>query len=326
MNCVMIKLKQKSLVEANMEKYQNILAVIDPSTENQKALKRAIELADKTKAQVTAFLSIFDFSYEMSTMLSSEERDSMRGSVLDGRKKWIQSMIDEVAPHDFDIDIKVIWHNRPFEAIIEQVLHNGFDLVVKGTHQHDKLKSVIFTPTDWHILRKCPCPVLLVKDHSWPENGNVLAAIHVGSDEEEHQSLNDKITEEAKHLAGLIHSNVHLVNSFPGTPVNIAIEIPEFNAVEYNDSMKQHHLDAMQSHAERFSIDIKNTHVVEGLPEDVIDNLSSELDAELVILGTIGRTGISAALIGNTAEHVIDRLNCDVLALKPVGYSSPLQK
>jgi len=43
-----------------------------------------------------------------------------------------------------------------------------------------------------------------------------------------------------------------------------------------------------------------------------------------VILGTIGRTGISAALIGNTAEHVIDRLNCDVLAIKPAGYVSPL--
>ena len=58
--------------------------------------------------------------------------------------------------------------------------------------------------------------------------------------------------------------------------------------------------------------------------EDVIESVSNEIDAELVILGTIGRTGISAALIGNTAEHVIDRLNCDVLAIKPEGYISPL--
>ena len=58
--------------------------------------------------------------------------------------------------------------------------------------------------------------------------------------------------------------------------------------------------------------------------EDVIDNVSHDLDAELVVLGTIGRTGLSAAFIGNTAEHVIDRLNCDVLAIKPDGYRSPL--
>ena len=47
-----------------MEKYQKILAVIDPTTDNQKALKRAVELAQKTKATITAFLSIYDFSYE----------------------------------------------------------------------------------------------------------------------------------------------------------------------------------------------------------------------------------------------------------------------
>jgi len=80
----------------------------------------------------------------------------------------------------------------------------------------------------------------------------------------------------------------------------------------------------MDNHAKLFSISKPHTHVEEGLPEDVIEKLADDLDAELVILGTIGRTGISAALIGNTAEHVIDRLNCDVLALKPDGYVSPL--
>ena len=119
-------------------------------------------------------------------------------------------------------------------------------------------------------------------------------------------------------------ANLHLVNSFPGTPVNIAIEIPEFNAGDYNLSMLKHHKDAMLEHAKAFNIAEENTHIKEGLPEDVIQSIANELDAELVILGTIGRTGLSAALIGNTAEHVIDRLNCDVLALKPDGYISPL--
>jgi universal stress protein E len=45
----------------------------------------------------------------------------------------------------------------------------------------------------------------------------------------------------------------------------------------------------------------------------------------LVVLGTVGRQGISAALIGNTAEHVIDKLNCDVLAIKPDGFVSPVK-
>lgn len=309
-----------------MEKYQKILAVIDPTTEDQKALKRAIELANQTKASITAFLSIYDFSYEMTTMLSSDEREAMRQSLINDRLQWLDEII-ESTPHDeLTIDSKVIWHNRPFEPIIQHVIHDHYDIVIKGTHQHDKLKSVIFTPTDWHILRKCPCPVLLVKDHLWPMNGNIVAALNVGSDETEHQSLNDKITEEAINLSRLIKANIHLVNSFPGTPVNIAIEIPEFNASEYNDSMFKHHQQAMSDQAKKFSINPNNTHVEEGLPEDIIERISDDLDAELVILGTIGRTGLSAALIGNTAEHVIDNLNCDVLALKPDGYISPLAK
>lgn len=303
-----------------MEKYKNLLVVIDPSQESQKALARAVELARKNNAQITAFLSIFDFSYEMTTMLSSEERESMRGSVINSRSQWIHEIIESMDTQDLNINVKVVWHNRPFEAIIDQVDTFGYDLVIKGTHEHDKLKAVIFTPTDWHILRKCPCPVLLVKDHLWPENGNILAAINVGSDEEEHAALNNKITEEALNLAQIIHANANLVNSFPGTPVNIAIEIPEFNAAEYNDNVKNHHINSMQKHAQKFGIDEQHTFVKEGLPEDVIEAMAEELDAELVILGTVGRTGISAALIGNTAEHVIDRLNCDVLALKPDGF------
>ena len=307
-----------------MQKYQKILVVIDPTSNDQKALKRALELAKRTKATITAFLSIFDFSYEMTTMLSSDEREVMRQSVVNDRKQWLDAIIDEIDHQPISITSEVVWHNRPFEAIVEQVIKNDFDIVIKGTHQHDKLKSVIFTPTDWHILRKCPCPVLLVKEHNWPSNGNILAAINVGSDEPEHQSLNQKITEEALNLSEIIDANVHLINSFPGTPVNIAIEIPEFNSCEYNESMLKHHQEAMNEHANRFKIDKLCTYVKEGLPEMVIERMSQELDAELVILGTIGRTGLSAALIGNTAEHVIDRLNCDVLALKPDGYISPL--
>jgi len=248
----------------------------------------------------------------------------MRQSVIKDKELWLTDIISDLNP-EIKITSQVVWHNRPFEAIVERVIQEKYDLVIKGTHQHDKLKSVVFTPTDWHILRKCPCPVLLVKEHEWPSNGNILAAVNVGSDEAEHHSLNLKITQEAKQLAQLIKGNVHLVNSFPGTPVNIAIEIPEFNSTEYNDTMLKHHEQAMITHANKFDISIDNTHVEEGLPETVIEHVATKIDAELVILGTIGRTGISAALIGNTAEHVIDQLDCDVLALKPDGYVSPLE-
>ena len=311
-----------------MNNFQKILAVIDSDDEQgQKSLSRSIHIAKTTGASVTAFLSIYDFSYEMTTMLSVEERETMRQAVVDDRTDWLSDLVEEMADLDnVSVDVKVVWHNRPYESIIYEVIDNQYDIIVKGTQEHDTLKSVIFTPTDWHLLRKSPVPVLLVKDHDWPDDGQIIAAVNVGTEDPEHASLNEQITVTAKQFATLFKGHVNLVNAFPGTPVNIAIEIPEFDPQGYNASVKKYHEDNMQTHAENYGIAQSFCHVREGLPEDAIPAVARNLDAELVVIGTVGRQGISAALIGNTAEHVIDRLDCDVLAIKPEGFESPVRR
>ncbi|WP_343855646.1 universal stress protein UspE [Aliiglaciecola litoralis] len=309
-----------------MARFNKILAVIDPAALEQKSLQRAILLAHKTGASITAFLTIYDFSYELTTMLSVDERETMRQAVVDDRTDWLESIIQPLCDGAISIDIKVVWHNRPFESILFEVVENNYDIIVKGTKQHDTLKSVIFTPTDWHLLRKSPVPVLLVKDHDWPEDGNIIAAVDAGTEDDEHQNLNVKMTHMALKFSELLNGHVHLVNSYPGTPVNIAIEIPEFDPVSYTEAVKKHHTDSMHAHAKQFPIDVNHLYIREGLPENVIPDVANEIDAELVIIGTVGRTGITAALIGNTAEHVIDKLDCDVLALKPDGFECPIKR
>ncbi|MFS1704306.1 universal stress protein, partial [Alteromonas sp. AMM-1] len=61
-----------------MINYTHILAVVETERNSQPALSRALELAAKTGANITAFMTIYDFSYEMTTMLSGEEREAMR--------------------------------------------------------------------------------------------------------------------------------------------------------------------------------------------------------------------------------------------------------
>ena len=305
-----------------MIRYKHILAVVEADRDTQPALSRAYELAEKTGASVTAMLVVYDLSYDMTTMLSPDERESMRDGVT---KEHASMLAEQLKTLGFpDTDIVVEWNNRSFEAIIQYVLNNSVDLVVKATKRHDDLASVIFTPTDWHLLRKCPSPVLLVKNHDWPENGEIIAAVNVGSEDNEHAQLNDKLTVIANDYASLLSGNVNLVNSYPSTPLNIAIEVPEFDPEKYHNAVKHHHIKEMAEHAAKYNIDKEHCIVKEGLPEKVIPAVAKEKDAELVIIGTVGRVGISAALIGNTAEHVIDELDCDVLAIKPDGFISPL--
>lgn len=309
-----------------MSQYKKLLVVIDPEEDNQKALNRALDLASRSEnCQVTLFLTIYDFSYEMTTMLSSNERNSMRNAVIQDRKDWLQALIDEAQYSSQLIDTHVAWHNRPYESIIRFVNEGNYDMVIKATHEHDILKSVIFTPTDWHLLRKCPCAVLLVKEHDWPDNGHILGAINAGTDNPDHLKLNEEIMMACNQMSRLLNADIYLVNAFPPTPMNVAVEIPEFDVNEYHNSMQAHHKKAIEQFCQTHGVDQQFAFCEEGMPEDVIPNIAEQVDAELVVIGTVGRSGLSAALIGNTAEHVIDNINCDLLALKPPGFETSVK-
>ncbi|PQK95624.1 universal stress protein UspE [Pantoea ananatis] len=308
-----------------MSQYQNTLVAIDPQQDDQPALRRAVYLNQLIGGKIKAFLPIYDFSYEMTTLLSPDERTSMRQGVISQRSEWIREQAQAYLDAGVDIDIKVIWHNRPYEAIIQEVLAHQHDLVLKMAHQHDRLEAVIFTPTDWHLLRKCPCPVWMVKDQPWPEGGKALVAVNLASEEPHHDALNQKLIRETVKLAESVnHTEVHLVGAYPITPINIAIELPDFDPSVYNDAIRGQHLVAMKALRQKFSISEEFTHVEKGLPEEVIPELSGHLGAGIVVLGTIGRTGLSAAFLGNTAEQVIDHLRCDLLAIKPDDFVSPI--
>ena len=308
-----------------MSRYQNILVVIDAQQDDQPALRRAVYLNQRIGGKIKAYLPVYDFSYEMTTLLSPDERTSMRQGVISQRTEWIRQQAHAYIEAGVEIEIKVVWHNRPYEAIIHEVLQNNHDLVLKMAHQHDRLEAVIFTPTDWHLLRKCPCPVWMVKDQPWPQGGKALVAVNLASEEPHHNALNQKLIQETSVLAEMVnHTEVHLVGAYPITPINIAIELPDFDPSVYNDAIRGQHLVAMKALRQKFGIGEEFTHVAKGLPEEVIPDLASHLDAGVVVLGTIGRTGLSAAFLGNTAEQVIDHLRCDLLAIKPDDFVSPV--
>ncbi len=307
-----------------MAHYQNILVVIDPDQDDQPALRRAVYLNQRLGGRITCFLAVYDFAFEMTTLLSPNDRLVMHQGVIAQRTAWIRQQAQAYLQAGVTIDIIVEWHSRPFEAIIRQVEKGNHDLLIKMTHQHDRLQSVVFTPTDWHLLRKCPCPVWMVKDQPWPESGKALVAVNLASELPHHDPLNAKLVRETLDLAERVnHTEVHLVAAYPNTPANIVVDLPGFDPAIYDDAIRSQHLLAMKQLRQAFSIDEKNTHTAQGLPEEVIPELADELNAGVVILGTIGRTGLSAAFLGNTAEQVIDHLRCDLLVIKPDNFTSP---
>lgn len=310
-----------------MPKCHNILVFINPSQEFQPALARAVHIAKKEKdAKITLFLCCYDLSYEMTSLISSDERQAMQKSVIKENRGWLATVAAPYQENGLQIDKQVVWHNRPFQAAILEVLKGGYDLVIKSTHQHSKLSAILFTPTDWNLLRKCPVPVLLVKHQEWPKNGNILCAIDCKSiQDEDHHQLNEQVLNEADAMSEIVDANVHIVNAYPNPPMNIMLELPEFDPINYEDGLKKFHQKTLNEYARNHNIPEQQTHLGQGLPEDVISEVAHKIDAELVILGTVGRSGLGATLLGHTAEQVIDNLDCDLLALKPQGFISPIK-
>ena len=304
-------------------KFTNILVVLNPENEKQYALARAVRLAQEQKSaqpvKITAFLAIYDLSYEMSALLSPEEREEMHHHVIEQRKLAIQPYFEKYATEGIEFEAAVVWNSNEAEAISQAVESHQYDLVVKYTKEQESLKSLLFTPVDWQLLRKCPVPILIVKDGDWKHQRRILVAVNVSDDEHaNHSSLNDELVALSMDLAeSLERGNVHLVSAYPPTPINMTIDLPEFSASAPNHGLRGQYLINMKALRQRFGIDDDHTHVREGFPEDVIPQVAKEIEAELVILGTIGRTGLSAAFLGNTAEHVISELNCNLLAIKP---------
>ena len=310
-----------------MNRYRKILVAGIIEQNEQPALNRALEIAKRSTkpSQITLFCTTYDFSYEMTSMLSADERTAMRNGVVAQKTKLFDDIVESYdIPEHITITVKMVWHNRPYEAIINEIFDGGYQLLVKSTREHAKLETVFFTPTDWHLLRKSPIPVLLVKERSWPDNGNILASVHVGSENPAHLQLNDKMVEEAIYFADVLNSTPHLVNAYPSTPPSIHAELPEFDVVQYKDAIRGHHLTQMKALRQKYGLPEEQTHVYEGQTEEVISEVEDELHTGLVILGTTGRTGLSAIFIGNTAENTLNLLNSDILALKPDGYISPL--
>lgn len=242
------------------------------------------------------------------------------------KRKWIERICQPYIDEGFAIEIKTQWHNRSYEAILKYAYRHHYDLIIKTTRKHDTLDKIIYTPTDWHLIRKSACPLLLVKNTPFPDKSCIIAAIDVSTDSEESVAFNQKIIRKAQKIAQLLNGTVYLANAYPSAPSAITVELPEFDPMTYKEAIRKHHTNELTALAEAFDIPTDQVIVEEGLPGKAIVRIAERLDAKLVVMGTQGRTGLAAAFIGNTAESIIDRLNCNLLALKPDCYVSLYHK
>ena len=80
-----------------------------------------------------------------------------------------------------------------------------------------------------------------------------------------------------------------------------------------------------ESLLEEFPYESRGSYLMKGQAGKEIPRLVEQLSIDLIVMGTVGRTGIPGLIIGNTAEKVLGAVDCSVLTLKPEGFESPIK-
>lgn len=307
-----------------MNRFKNILYVHEATADQASGIARAVSLAEGNQARLTLI-----------EVVQPAGDPSNRGALAE-RRQALETMI-ELHRHRLTIQIDVLT-GICFLEVIRAVLRRGHDLVIKVAESPDFLAR-LFGSQDMHLLRKCPCPVWLLKPSEPDRYRSILAAVDFdpwrpGPEEE---PLNRQIVAMAGSLALMESASLHLVHAWEpiaDTMLRSRGGDPDDEIDAYIERERMLHQNALSALGEELRQRVgkdayarlsPSFHLLKGSAQRVIASLARELQADLVVMGTVARTGISGFFIGNTAESILGQLDCSVLAVKPPGFVTPVR-
>lgn len=295
----------------------------------------AVSLAQNNQANLTLIDVIPEVTSGIGMPPGEPISTDLETARITERRKTMESMI---ASHQQDMTIHIdVLVGVKFLEVIRAVIMDGYDLLIKPAENPGYIER-LFGSEDMHLLRKCPCPVWMMKAEEISNYDCIVAAVDMDPDEfkSSEQELNQEILELASSLALSEIASLHLVHVWDEPAAGFA-GLWTDNPSETEGSMINGAHDRHESAMRKLTQDLSRhigtdayeylqprIHLLRGNAKKEIPALVRELNADLVVMGTVARTGISGFIIGNTAEAILDQLQCSVLAIKPPGFVSPV--
>jgi nucleotide-binding universal stress UspA family protein len=306
-----------------MERFRNILLFIHRK-EDATALKYAVSLARNNDAKLK-LLSVVKETTNYGPILPASVKNYNIHDILEKEKR--ENLERMIAPYEdtgVNITTKVL-SGVPFLEVIREIIRKDHDLLITGVEGKGELKDMIFGSTTMHFMRKCPCPVWAIKPGPHNRVERVLAAVDPDPTHEENKKLNRQILEMASSLAEMHKSELHVVHVWDFHVRSVLIPKKAVDAMS-NEVMNLHkswYDELMHAHVP--DLPSSQVHFIKGEAGPAIAKCAREKEVDLIIMGTLCRMGIPGMFIGNTAERVLYRADCSVLAVKPEKFISPVQ-
>lgn len=304
-------------------KYKSILVYVDEREESNTALNHAAVLCQATGARA-AFIDVLEAMNSLDEWAgSADELESVRHAIARDRE---QSLAERARQHGFRAPPTLVTFGKTSVELIRTVLAQGHDLLIKTSRGRQDGRRIAFGSAAMHLVRKCPCPVLLLAPHSITPPKRVMVAVNpVGS---LRLGFAARVLREGLRVARLFNAEMHLVHAWsPRAESLLRGKVDAETLTEYVEGTRmsaQSGLSQLQNLA-GVTMPESRIHLVHGNAADTIARVSREERADLLVMGSVGASASLGQLVGTTAEEVLVNVDCSVLSLKPEGFVSPIR-
>jgi universal stress protein E len=209
----------------------------------------------------------------------------------------------------------------PLDQPTQNVWRGRYDLVIAGSEEPWGLKDRVLGNTERQLVRHSPGDVLIVRHRPFAASRRIVVAIAPDPLDDRQTRLASETIRAAAEFADWDDSELHVVNVVPSfayymMAVNAGLPMDEAAGIEAEARRNQEALISEFLAGLNVERSRMRVHLLQGNPVQKIVNLVSRLDADMVVIGSIGRKGLGRLIIGNTAEKVARQVDCSYLVTK----------
>ncbi len=311
-----------------MQRFKNILMLTDGGRRSTAALERAAALAERNRAKLTVLSVLESLPRELQRMMAAVHPADLWELAVEERRRQLKRLVARAGRENAGFTTKVVGGSA-FIEVIREVLRVEHDLVMMAAEGEGGVTDALFGSTSTHLMRKCPCPVWVTKSGRPRRYARVLAAVDPAPSDQVHDTLNLKILELATSLSRLERSQLHVIHAWAPVSRWLSVRgsrLTETELAQINRSNKEAHSSRFDELLGSVSLDDLEVqrHLLKGEASNLIERLTRTKGIDVVVMGTVCRTGLPGLFIGNTAEKDLRHVSCSMLTVKPEGFVSPV--
>jgi len=267
-----------------MSNQDTLFVVVDPTQNDHVALERAI-ITSRLR-DVPPKLKVFVGVDSAAVSLDADNPDIYRDT------NWFEDLKKPLEEEGLDYTLVICWSTQWQDAVLQAAKKTEADLILVPDYSAQNSRNR-FSDAKWHLLRYAKRPVLICRPGANSQRKTVLAAVKMQENSKAYADLNEEILARGKWMAERYGADFHVVNA-------------------YSDSMNYPDRGSM---VRKIGIESDKIHVSQGSAEDVVADVANEINADIVVVGTLKRRGIMLAMRGNTSERVMSKIKQDVMTL-----------